>query len=137
MFTNLKFYYQNVRGLRTKTVDIYNNVVCNNFDVIVLTETWLNGSVLDRELFDNRYEVYRRDRESSGFHSSRDGGGVLIAVSRRYKSSRLFGYESDCEDLWVRMEVADKNKKKEQLYICSVYIPPPVQKHMLDHFIHN
>ncbi|XP_072934838.1 uncharacterized protein [Epargyreus clarus] len=48
----------NVRGLRTKTIELYNNVICNDFDVIVFTETWLNGSVLDSELFDNRYEVF-------------------------------------------------------------------------------
>lgn len=35
----LKFYYQNVRGLRTKTIDFFNNIVCTSYDVIMLSET--------------------------------------------------------------------------------------------------
>ncbi|CAB3251213.1 unnamed protein product [Arctia plantaginis] len=58
----------------------------SNYDIIVLTETWLNSSVLSTELFDDRYVVYRRDRESSGFHPGKEGGGVLVAVSRRLRN---------------------------------------------------
>lgn len=98
-YYTLNIYYQNVRGLRTKTIDLFNNVICNDFDIIIFTETWLNSSVFDSELFDSRYVVYRRDRESSGFHSKKDGGGVLVAVSARFQSVRLKSLESKCEDL--------------------------------------
>lgn len=123
--------------MRTKTVDLFKNIICNDFDVIVLTETWLNSGVTDNELFDSRYIVYRRDRESSGFHTKKEGGGVLVAVSKRLKSFRLFSYESDCEDLWVKVEVQDTKGKINYLYICGVYMPPPVQKHILEHFFTN
>lgn len=128
MQTDLSIYYQNVRGLRTKTNDLFKNVVCGYFDIIVFTETWLNSGVHDNELFDDRYNVFRRDRESSGFHNKKDGGGVLIAVSKHLKSHRLHLCESDCEDLWVKIEMHDKTGKSKILYICSVYLPPPVQQ---------
>lgn len=123
--------------MRTKTVEFFKNVICNDFDVIVLTETWLNSSISDNELFDSRYIVYRRDRESSGFHTKKEGGGVLVAVSKRLGSVRLFSYESDCEDVWVKLDVKDAKSKTNSLYICGVYIPPPVQKHILEHFFNN
>ncbi|CAH2097315.1 unnamed protein product [Euphydryas editha] len=133
----LSCYYQNVRGLNTKTIELFGNVVCCNFDVIVFTETWLNSGVSDNELFDDRYMVYRRDRESSDFHGNKMGGGVLIAVSKRFHSSRVLTCESKCEDLWVKIELFDRNHQIDYLYICAVYIPPPVQKHILDHFVLN
>lgn len=68
-FGTLKLYYQNVRGLQTKTSDIFDNVLYNNFDITIPTKPCFNSSILDAELFDNRYIVYRRDRETSGFKS--------------------------------------------------------------------
>lgn len=130
-------YYKNVRGLRTKTVDLYNNVVCENFDIVIFTETWLNCSVYDSELLDPRYVAYRRDRENSGFHSHKEGGGVLIAVSVKFHSTRLSNLESNCEDLWISIDVRNSDSKMEKLFICSVYLPPPIQAHILDHFISN
>lgn len=131
------FYYQNVRGLRTKTLDLFNNVVCNNYDVVILSETWLNSSVFDSELFDSRYVVYRRDRETSGFHSAKNGGGVLIAVTKRFSSRRLSQFESKCEDLWVQVECCNDFGKNDTLHLCAVYLPPPVQKHILEEFMSN
>lgn len=130
-------YYQNVRGLRSKTIDFFNNIVCNDYDVIVLSETWLNNSIFDLELFDNRYIVYRRDRETTGFHSFKNGGGVLIAVAKHLKSKRLCHLESRCEDIWIELQVINANNKPEKLHMCCVYLPPPIQFHILDEFLDN
>lgn len=35
----LRIYYQNVRGLRTKVNEVYLEILQNNFDIIILTET--------------------------------------------------------------------------------------------------
>lgn len=82
------------------------NVVCANYDAVILTETWLNGRVFDAELFDSRYTVYRRDRENTGFHSNKEGGGVLIAVSNKFYSTRYKDGESLCEDIFVKVEIS-------------------------------
>lgn len=47
-------------------------------DVIVLTETWLNKSVLDNDIFINGYNVYRTDRPKRG-------GGVAIFIKKRFR----------------------------------------------------
>uniref|UniRef100_A0A182FKR1 PHD-type domain-containing protein n=1 Tax=Anopheles albimanus TaxID=7167 RepID=A0A182FKR1_ANOAL len=60
------------------------DMVC--YDVVVLTETWLNDSIPSSLIFGDKYTVIRTDR--NGNNSSRaDGGGVLIAVSSSFKTS--------------------------------------------------
>lgn len=84
----LYVYYQNVRGLRTKTVDFYNAVATVDFSIIALTETGLGGDIADGELFGPDYVVLRQDRDYSGTQLSR-GGGVLLAVRRPLALNRV------------------------------------------------
>jgi hypothetical protein len=73
----LDMFYQNVRGLRTKSVEFFN--VCSfDFKIVCLTETWLNESFSSQNFFPEMYTVYRSDRDC---HIKLRGGGVLIAVS--------------------------------------------------------
>lgn len=76
----INLYYQNVRGMRTKTNTLYRNQMHVNFDIICLSETWLLPGIYDAELFDSRYNVYRCDRDYDARGDTR-GGGVLIAVN--------------------------------------------------------
>lgn len=54
-----KIYYQNVPGLRSKTVRCYNEVVNSNYDVIIFTETWLNKGIASSELLHSVQESLR------------------------------------------------------------------------------
>ena len=47
---SLSFYYQNVRGLRTKCLELYIPSLACVYDFIVFSETWLNSSIYDSEL---------------------------------------------------------------------------------------
>lgn len=83
----LKFYYQNVRGLRTKMGTFFRNLCLGSYDVICLTETWLIDRICNHELFDDRYLVWRRDRNYDKT-KQKMGGGVLIAI--RYEMAGDF-----------------------------------------------
>lgn len=132
---SVSIYYQNVRGMRTKTEDVLNNILINNYSVIVFTETWLNCNIMESEFVDDRYVVYRRDRSCSS-SSKRDGGGVMIAVSKQISSSRHLGWESNVEDLWVSINVKSNNTVMK-ISICAVYLPPPVSFESLSCFLEN
>lgn len=69
----LKIYYQNVRGLRTKTDEFFSSSIKCDFDLVILTESWLNEHVFNGELFDDRYAVYRNDRDPVVTDKSRGG----------------------------------------------------------------
>lgn len=93
----INIYYQNVRGLRTKTAVFFRNVCSNSYDVICLTETWLMDGISDSE-FDDGYLVWRRDRDYT--HTSQMmGGGVLIAVKRGLAADTCSEWSSTAEDL--------------------------------------
>ena len=82
----LNIYYQNVRGVNTKTSEILlNSTLMSQYDLIILTETWLNSSSFDGEYFDVKlFNVLRKDRDFSTT-AMRRGGGVLIAARKEIK----------------------------------------------------
>ena len=69
----ISILYQNVRGLRTKVDEFFVAVSDVQYDVIVLTETWLNECFHSAQLFGD-YHVYRCDRNPLSTGKSRGGG---------------------------------------------------------------
>ena len=99
----LSVYFQNVQGLipfsnlgdkhpsldRTKIFELNQYIGDKKPDLVILNETWLNGSIKNSEVIENsNYTVYRCDR--SDLSHPRDdcnsnkfkkfGGGILIAI---------------------------------------------------------
>lgn len=119
---DLKIYYQNVRGLRTKTKTIYLNSMVLDFDMYVLTETWLASSINDLEIFNSSYIVFRRDRYHTNFDSTiiPKGGGVLIALKNKFNADLISIPDSDLLELiCVKIQFCTKN-----VYVVNCYIPP-------------
>ncbi|XP_058821303.1 uncharacterized protein LOC131683387 [Topomyia yanbarensis] len=58
----LRVYYQNVRGLRTKIENLYLAALDGDYDIYVLTETWIDDRITSMQLFGNSYPVYHSDR---------------------------------------------------------------------------
>ena len=83
----INVYYQNVRGLNIKTTEtLLNSTSMTQFDLIILTETWLSANVGSGKIFYlGRYDVFRKDRDFVSTQTSR-GGGVLIAVSKNFQT---------------------------------------------------
>lgn len=104
---SLSVYYQNVRGLKSKLEDTCVNLLSCDYDIICLTETWLNDSVTNAELFGTgfKYFVYRKDRNLT-FYEKDDDGGVLIAVKTSLRSIMLDVSDTPAEDLTIRVNVA-------------------------------
>lgn len=78
---NLKIYYRNISGIKTKLKDVYNEILINN--ILLLTEPWLNKGEFNSEICDlNKYPIYRRDRSDN----NKSQGGVAILIATRLKS---------------------------------------------------
>ncbi|CAH2085474.1 unnamed protein product [Euphydryas editha] len=121
---NLSVYYQNVRGLRTKTNIFFRNIIQVDYDIVCLTETWLLSGIYDQEIFDSRYRVYRcdRDYETRGDHL---GGGVLIALRRElqaYSFSTISMPGAAAEAIELCVDLKSSNKS-ERLHIFFGYFP--------------
>lgn len=89
----LSIYYQNVRGLRTKIVQLRLLLSSCDYDVLIFTETWLRADIESSEISTD-YTLFRCDRNERTSHHSR-GGGVLIAVKNRLNcdSIEMTNYE--------------------------------------------
>lgn len=129
----VNLYYQNVNRIRSKTNDFLLNLTSSNYDIICLTETNLDDGIYDNEVFDSRYNVFRRDRCSTSVALAKtDGGGVLIAVKKQINVVRQKSWESDVEDIWVSV-VSDENNALP-LHICTCYLPPDLPFEDLNKF---
>ncbi len=89
-------------------------VLSNQFDVIALTETWLNSSITDFEVTPNGYHVIRKDRPSD-----KRGGGVMLAVKDTI-STEPFNFKSD--DLEMSSVIIKSISKRLLVAVC--YRPP-------------
>lgn len=120
--SNFRVYHQNARGLRTKTDIFKRNVLLNDYDVITITESWLLDNIMDGELFDDRYCVWRRDRDYARTKQTR-GGGVLIAAKRTLQLTCNVAWQSSAEDIWTTLTVPRSNKTPSfKLHLCCLYL---------------
>lgn len=87
------------------------------YDVIVFSETWLTDDIADSELPLKDYNVYRCDRDILGVSR---GGGVLVAVDKKLKSSLCLidSRPTSFEHISVRISSGGAN-----LIVGAVYIP--------------
>lgn len=124
----LLIYYQNVRGLNTKTIQFYNAVSTSNYSVIALTESWLHSAVKNVELFNtDAFSVYRCDRDVINTNYNH-GGGVLLAIDSSVHSIDLRLKETTNFKNLYQIDIVGV-KIKIDYYFCFIlliYIPPNV-----------
>lgn len=115
---NLQLFYQNVRGLRTKTNTFYNNLHLSNADIILITESWLHEGILDTELASpGRYDLFRRDRGAYA-------GGVMIACASRLAATTMCDLDiNDVEVIGICISARSLGSQHNFIIFC-VYIPP-------------
>jgi hypothetical protein len=124
----LKMYYQNVRGLRTKCMELYNGVACCDFDILLFTETWLQDDILNSELCDNRYDIFRMDRN---LHTSykKTGGGVMACLKSTLGARQNLCFTSKCGTELLHVTVPSHYIQTENnLNIILIYLAPDQNK---------
>lgn len=109
--------------MRTKTHLLYQNTLSTHYDIIILTESWLHEAILDSELCNNIYDVFRCDRDQKLTGKSK-GGGVLIMVRKTLQAYTRDDYLcSPAEALWITIPSRTfKSAVRHNLHLCSTYI---------------
>jgi hypothetical protein len=115
----LNFCYQNTRGLRTKSLEVFASFLTTKYDAYLITETWLHEGFLNNELFPDDYEVIRCDRNSETCAKKR-GGGALLAIRNEHtvKKSNVFNTKF-IQSCWVETRFYG-----QPYFVCVVYIAP-------------
>jgi exonuclease III len=113
-FMPLRILNVNCQSIKNKQHQTQNLVDSTKPDVIIATETWLDPTITNSQIFPPNYNIYRKDRKGT-----KTGGGVLIAINDKYLSSEIPELDTDCEIIWCKIQ----QKGNKDLYICSYYNP--------------
>ena len=71
-------------------------LVAHQFDIVTITETFLDGTIHDSHIVPPGYAVFCKDHD-------RHSGGVLIFVKACINAVRRCDLETDCELLWIEL----------------------------------
>ena len=105
---------------------LQNMIESTQADIVIGTESWLDGSIRSSEVFPSNFRPYRRDRSTGA-----QGGGVFLLVSDKFQSNEPEELQSDhCEVVWSRIKI----KGVQDLYVGAFYRPPSAtEPEYLDH----
>ena len=84
----------NARSVVPKRFELSAYILANKFDVVAITETFLDNSVHDIHITPPGYTVFRKDR-------SRHDGGVFLFLRKALNGSLRPDLDNDCKILWV------------------------------------
>ena len=128
---------QNVRSLKAfqvaevhllnRSLGFYKISFMDYLDVICLTETWLNESIMDHEILPTAYNIYRCDCVG------RIGGGVMTAVKSTLSSTL---HEVPLEFSSLEMVVVEiSNLKYDRIVLhINCYRPPDNYQQFIQQF---
>lgn len=119
MKNNLELFYQNVRGLRTKSSLVFSKMSLIDADIFLLTETWLNVNHCDSNFFPEGYCVERRDRSYDTINLQR-GGGVCAVIRQSIKYTRRVDLECFPECLWLEVRGSHSKLLLGLFYVSSM-----------------
>ena len=109
----LSVCHLNIRGLSDAKLRDIKTCLCDTYDIITLSETFLSTNRSDSLSLPGYHPILRRDRETFG-------GGVAMFINEDIVYKRMF--HLDCpfiENMWV--EISTKSGK---LLLCTIYRPP-------------
>ena len=110
----------NIQSLKPKLLELTDELTRRDFDVMLLSETWLRPATPGRLLVIPGYSLSRVDRPGG-----RGYGGVAIITKADIASTALKLPDSQCpgsqlESQWALIKL----ERNRQLIVCSLYRPP-------------
>ena len=106
----------NVRSVINKVDELESVAYVNNADVICITESWLNTSILDSMISLSNFVQFRKDR----VHSC--GGGVCIYINEKIYCRRLERFEDPAiEFLWILLRPKRLPRSVSALLVAVIY----------------
>lgn len=113
----------NARSIIAKHLDFLAYAYAHQFDVIAVTETFLDQSIPDVLICPNGYTIFKKDR-------NHHGGGILVLVKSSIVSFHPKDFESDCEMLWIELLTS-----RGKVNFVTFYHPPGSSVHDLQQFM--
>ena len=115
-----KLAHLNIRSLRNTAhlIQIKEFILKTKAEVLTLSETWLNTTIMNAEISIVGYALYRQDR------LNKRGGGVCAYIRNDIKVSKLKEISSVSENYFHQLWLKLQSKKLKSIVICISYRPP-------------
>ena len=92
-------------------------------DIIAGTESWLNDTHFNSEIFDtDTYSIFRKDRKN------KKGGGVFLAIKHCLNPVGQPDLDSESEIIWAKIDIPGFRN----VYVCSFYRPTKNNQNSID-----
>lgn len=113
-FQDVSVLFTNIRSVLKRRTELSAAINSCSANIVALTETWLHRNIRDSEIFEtpSTFHIYRCDREA------RQGGGVLVAISKQFESFAL-NIPTNLEIVWVSVKLSHRR------FILAVCYRPP------------
>ena len=121
----IKIVHLNVRSLFNKLDQVKESF--KNFDVIIISETWLGPSIPDAAIAIPGYNVVRQDRNHPG---GKKGGGLCIYISTIFKIEFLDDCFNQVTQDYEPIGVSLKHTHIKPFNIIGIYRPPNGNQHV-------
>ena len=112
----LRILVVNCQSIRAKRESLHTCVDSYKPQIIIGSESWLDDSISNNEVFPPDFSAFRKDR----VHGNDSRGGVFVALRNDIIGTHQVDYDTDCEVIWVQIQlVGCKN-----IVIGAFYRPP-------------
>uniref|UniRef100_A0A8D8LYG9 Uncharacterized protein n=1 Tax=Cacopsylla melanoneura TaxID=428564 RepID=A0A8D8LYG9_9HEMI len=133
--SEIEIFYQNIRGLRSRTNEFYINVLNQEHDILAIVETWLHPGIFDSEIIDSRYQVFRQDSDQS-VTGKELGRGLLLAIRADLQPVLKPDWcvlTAELELLWVEITLGFTKLQVGLVYIMQSTRQEDVLTQLFDH----
>ena len=104
----------NFQSIKNKIPDLELLIKTEEPDIIAGSETWLNPNIYNSEIFNNNYNIFRKDRPDNY-------GGVLLAIKSNIIAEEITTQSnSNIESVFCKIVTPNSTP----LIVGSIYRPP-------------
>ena len=106
-------------------------IIQDNYDIVVVSESWLDPSTTNNDIQIPGHIIFRQDRDP---HKS--GGGIVVYIRNSFKASIIDNLpattDANSQQLWLKVQC----RKSKSFLLCAAYRPDLVSmSRFLDDFI--
>ena len=115
-----QIYFSNVRSMTNKIDEISNLISLNSYDIIVITESWLNSDVTDNYVSQSGYKTFRRDR-----NNDQRGGGICTYIWKQLNIVEICDMnDPEVESQWFLIKTDRLPRGINTIILGTIYHPP-------------
>ncbi len=140
----LRLLTWNIEGYKTKNLDygsdnklntMYIKHMFENYDIVILTETWTN-STTENKICMQGYHPFHNSRKEKHRHAIRDSGGVAVLV--KTELLRFIKREPCLHEgsIWLKLDKTLWGNNRD-VYLGAMYLPPEYSSYSTNNILNE